>query len=229
MTCDFAHFDGAYVLGALSPTDRLAFERHLPTCAECTRAVQQLAGMPGLLGRVSPDILRSAAEAEPLPETVLPGLVKRVRDADRRRTRVIVAIAAAAALILSAGAATIAAVVDDDPTVVAAGTPSGPPQRMTRLADVPLHATLSLTPVDWGTKLELLCAYDKWGSDDGGEGRPYSLVIRTGEGQVEQVATWLALPGREAKLDAATATERDDISSVQVLTADGRPVLRLKL
>ena len=35
--CEFAHDDAAYVLGALSPEDRLAFERHLPTCPECAR------------------------------------------------------------------------------------------------------------------------------------------------------------------------------------------------
>ena len=36
MTCMFAHHDGAYVLGALSPAERRAFEDHLPGCAACT-------------------------------------------------------------------------------------------------------------------------------------------------------------------------------------------------
>ena len=36
MTCELAHLDGAYVLGALSPAERLAFERHLPSCAACS-------------------------------------------------------------------------------------------------------------------------------------------------------------------------------------------------
>ena len=52
MSCPFAHDDAAYVLGALSPAERLEFERHLGRCDDCTRAVRELAGLPGLLGRV---------------------------------------------------------------------------------------------------------------------------------------------------------------------------------
>ncbi len=230
MTCEFAHFDGAYVLGALSPADRLAFERHLPTCADCTRSVQELAGLPGLLGRVSPDILASAAEAEPVPETLLPKLVAAARETQRRRIRRIVAVAAAAAVAVSVGVVTVTAVTDDGGSeVVAQGTPSEPPQDLQPLsADLPVSASVSLTSVDWGTRLELTCAYESWGDSDE-PGPPYTLVITNGAGDVEQVATWRALPGREMSLDAATATERDDIRSVEVRTAEGRPVLHLDL
>jgi len=44
--------DAAYLLGALSPSDRREFETHLAGCASCQRSVQQLAGLPGLLGKV---------------------------------------------------------------------------------------------------------------------------------------------------------------------------------
>ena len=54
MSCDFAHQDGAYVLGALSSSERMAFEHHLATCPECARAVRRLAGLPGLLARTVP-------------------------------------------------------------------------------------------------------------------------------------------------------------------------------
>jgi len=43
---------GAYVLGALAPADRSAYERHLANCARCREEVAQLAGLPGLLGRL---------------------------------------------------------------------------------------------------------------------------------------------------------------------------------
>ena len=52
MTCQFAHLDGAYVLGSLAPAERLEFEAHLPGCAECSRGVRELAGLPGLLAQV---------------------------------------------------------------------------------------------------------------------------------------------------------------------------------
>ena len=38
--CPFAHDDAAYVLGALSPAERLEFVRHLATCDECSRSVR---------------------------------------------------------------------------------------------------------------------------------------------------------------------------------------------
>ena len=45
--------DAAYVLGALSPADRQAYERHLRDCQECQDSVQRLAGLPGLLALTS--------------------------------------------------------------------------------------------------------------------------------------------------------------------------------
>lgn len=57
MTCELAHWDGAYVLGALSPTERLEFEEHLTRCDDCSRSVRELAGVPGLLAQVGPDDL----------------------------------------------------------------------------------------------------------------------------------------------------------------------------
>ena len=49
MTDQFAMYDAAYLLGALDPADRSAYEAHLADCRHCRRAVNQLAGMPGLL------------------------------------------------------------------------------------------------------------------------------------------------------------------------------------
>jgi hypothetical protein len=43
---------GVYVLGALAPAERDAFERHLGECAICRDEVADLAVLPGLLGRL---------------------------------------------------------------------------------------------------------------------------------------------------------------------------------
>jgi len=72
-TDEFAFYDAAYVVGALSPTDRREFEDHLKVCAACAFSVSELAGLPGLMSRVSIDQL--TAEAEPLPETLPGGVV----------------------------------------------------------------------------------------------------------------------------------------------------------
>ena len=47
-----AHWDAAYVLGALSAAERQEYEDHLTSCPSCRDAVAELAGMPGLLARV---------------------------------------------------------------------------------------------------------------------------------------------------------------------------------
>ena len=102
MSCRFGHDDAAYVLGALSPGERLQFERHLPGCEDCTRAVREVAGLPGLLSRIDPDVL-TAMQVEPVPDTVLPGLLRAVRRSRRRRLLATAGTAAAAAALVTGG------------------------------------------------------------------------------------------------------------------------------
>ncbi|MFD6446895.1 zf-HC2 domain-containing protein [Promicromonospora sp. NPDC060204] len=68
----YAEWDAAYVLGALSPSDRRAYERHLAECAACRAAVAELAGLPGLLGTISPAHAQALVEEAPGPAG-LPG------------------------------------------------------------------------------------------------------------------------------------------------------------
>ena len=102
-TCGHDHEDGAYVLGALSPEDRVAFERHLPSCPECAQSVRELAGLPGLLARVPVEILDPDKLPMPVPDTLLPALVRRVRRSQRRRTWITGGLVAAAAAIAIGG------------------------------------------------------------------------------------------------------------------------------
>ena len=110
------------------------------------------------------------------------------------------------------------------PSVTA--SPTGRP--MVASGRTPVRAELLVTGVAWGTRLDLTCSYvadaaDYEGSGDG----QYSLVIRTLHGRAEQVATWRALPGRTMRLSAATATDRSDITAVELRTAGGTVLLRL--
>ena len=222
--CELAHDDAAYVLGALPPAERLAFERHLATCPECAASVRQIAGLPGLLGRLSLDEVESTPPPEPLPETLLPRLVDGVRRQQRRRRWAVGLAAAAAVVAVAAASATVVAVASEDeppPTAVS--------HTMTPLDQDRVDASVALTSVAWGTRLDLTCSYDEpsggYHHDD--PAPTYSLVVRTTAGAVEQVATWKALPGRTMHLTGATALDTDDIASVEVRAADGRPVLRL--
>lgn len=53
---------GAYVLGALVPAERAAFEKHLADCAICREEVADLAVLPGLLGRIDFETARTIAQ-----------------------------------------------------------------------------------------------------------------------------------------------------------------------
>lgn len=232
MSCSFAHDDAAYLLGALSPAERLDFERHLPGCQQCTRAVGELAGLPGLLGRVEPSVLDGPPSEVPLPDTLLPALSRAARRTRSRRTRVAAGFAAVAA-----AAAVVVAVVGwqvggsdailDDPG--ASATPSGLVARtMDPVGEVPVRASLTLEEVTWGTRLGLVCTYDREAVEY--QLPPevdYLLFVRTRDGRTEQVGSWRSASGTTTRLTAATASTRADIDSVEVRTPDGRVVLRL--
>jgi hypothetical protein len=222
--CELAHLDGAYVLGALSPEERLEFERHLSGCPGCARSVQQLAGLPGLLSQVSVDVLAAEPVEEPVPTTLLPALVREVRRSQHRRRWVTGVVAAAAVLVVAAGSVTVAHTLDDQPGQTAAS----PGRDMTQLGQDSVVANVALTSVAWGTRLELICTYDESEPGYAHHGEPtYTLVVRSRDGDVQEVGSWKGLPGKTMSLTGASSMAADDIASVEVRTADGRPILEL--
>jgi hypothetical protein len=75
----------------------------------------------------------------------------------------------------------------------------------------------------------MLCTYDApRGAYPSARPATYVLVVRTRDGRTQQVASWRSLPGRTMRLAAATAAGRGQITSVEVRTTDGRPLLRLR-
>jgi hypothetical protein len=225
MSCEYAEQDGAYVLGALPAAERLAYEQHLTTCEECSRAVRQLAGLPGLLSRVDTTVLDDAPEEEPVPDFLLPNLVREVRRS--RRRRVLLVAGAAAAAVVAVLALALPRLLHDAPAPAPAALPAG--QAMTTIGGAPVHAKLALESVTWGTRLQLACTYEPddaaWGDNHGPHRVTYTIVVRTRDGRTEQVGTWRSLEGRTMRLTAATAAPRRDIAAVEVRTTAGRTVL----
>lgn len=234
MSCRYAHLDGAYVLGALSPAERQEFEQHLHECPACAEAVQDLAGLPGLLARVDADVLDDApSAAEPAPDTLLPSLVRGVRDHRRRRTVVTAMLAAAAALVVGGAgvaASQLGSPADRRPAAAPRATsgPTSTGRPMTAVQPAPMSARLAVQPVAWGTRLVLTCRYDADDTRYGGEAAEYALVVRTQDGRTEQVATWRALPGQQMELSGATSARAADIAAVEVRLTGGATVLRLQ-
>lgn len=233
MSCTLAHSDAAYVLGALSPSERLEFERHLGACDDCTRAVRELAGLPGLLGRVDASVLEHPPSDEPVPDTLLPALSREVRRVRRRRSLVAAGLAAAvAAAVVSM---VVSQVGDGDASAPAVPGASSTPsaivtKRMDPVGNVPVRARVTLEQVTWGTRLGLVCTYDPdWVEYRLPPTVDYTLFVRTRTGRTEQVGSWRSVGDTTMRLSAATAASREDIASVEVRAPDGRVVLELAL
>jgi hypothetical protein len=228
--CPYEMWDGSYVLGSLSPAERREFEAHLDGCEHCSRAVRDLAGLPGLLGRIGPEVF-DEPEPEPLPETLLPRLSRAVRRRQQRRTWLIAGLAAAAAVAVTAGGV----LALDNPTAPPTAGHHNPsvvqssslPMIHVAHAHDPMVASVALTPVAWGTRLDLTCSYPRgtvWY-----EGGGYALVVHTKDGRSQRVATWNGLPGQSMQVSGATAAWKKDIASVEVTKLDGSPVADLTL
>jgi hypothetical protein len=228
-TDPFAHDDAAYLLGALSPSQRRAFEEHMEHCPECSRSVREVAGVPGLLSRLPEEAFTGSVEQTPVPDTLLPSLLREV-GRRRRRTRVVAALGVAAALVV--GALVAVPLLDGGDGSGSEPPPATQAQEMTRVGQDVLTASVALEQVDWGTRLRLTCRYES-GESGWGAGAPqapsYALVVRTRDGESQQVATWRALADRTTTIDAATDADADDIAALDVtVTGTDRKVLTVR-
>ena len=212
MTCDSA---AAYVLGALPASERPAFEEHLTECLDCRQAVADLAGIPGLLARVSPDDL---ADSVPVPDTLVPSLLREVRRSGRRRRIVVASLSAAAVVLAVAGTAFVVGQSDDDPD-------AGPSMTaMTAVVDSPVTASAALVAHPWGTEIDMECRY----SDDTEWSRPYDLVAIDDEGESYNLATWIVGPGRTASVSGSVPVQPDHIDRLEIRLTSGPALLRLE-
>ncbi len=162
----YRDWDAAYVLGSLVPQERREFELHLAGCAECSAAVAELAGLPGILvGLPAYEALSLAGPAgdEPgvgtlapteLPGTVLSGFAAKVR---RRRLRN-AALAAALAVGSAAAAAGVTLAVNS-PGPAVQTKEAGSPLRFATVTASPITAVGSIRSVGWGTQLDWTCTY----------------------------------------------------------------------
>lgn len=130
----YSDWDGAYVLGALSPAERHEYEQHLAGCPGCGAAVRELAGIPGLLARTR-DLGTQATGA-------LPSLAAQVTAVRPRRPRRLTSLAAAAAV---AAAAVLASTLGTRDT---GEEPGSAPLQSRVVASVGPGEGLAFTPVD---------------------------------------------------------------------------------
>ncbi|MEV4533178.1 zf-HC2 domain-containing protein [Asanoa sp. NPDC049518] len=234
--CPHALDDGAYVLGALSPSERAEYERHLAGCPECREAVAEIAVLPGLLGRLADPALLDPSSAAPQPDR-LPGLLTRVGDerrralrARRRRTVGAVLVAAGLAAVVGVGVAGVEAGWfggrSNAGTVSAArGTQvTGKLVAMQPVGNtVPVTAEIGINGVKWGTEIDMRCTYKAGG--DSSKSWTFRLVAYGADGAKEQVGSWVAAAGETVEMNGATRFTGRELVRLELTRYDGTALL----
>ncbi|GAA3055559.1 anti-sigma factor family protein [Actinokineospora globicatena] len=229
MTCSHTFSLGAYLLGALDPIERSAFESHAARCDDCRAELVRLAPLPGLLHRISaadfedtpevPADLRGAEEiawyeedpvAELPPVAVLPD-VARVPDIDApRRGRRLALMGAAAAMVvaLSVGGVLVyeSLRAEDRPGPVMVSWSATDPASGVR-------ADVDLTDRAWGTEVKIRL-------HDVPPGKPCKLLVRGRDGYREVAGWWATSYGQGESIPGSTSIDLTRISRIQVLTDD---------
>lgn len=221
-TDEYRTWDAAYVLGALSPTERRDFESHLTGCASCRAAVTELSGMPALLSQLDDDVVASIDAAEPAqapPAPLLGSLLATVRRQRLRRRR---ARLAWIGVVVAAAVLAIGVFVG-----VSGARPPGHPAAAAELPMAQVHtalltSTVSLSEQGWGTLIELrcVCLANSTAPHD-----TLAMVVVGRDGTRSRLASWVAHPGHTATPAGSTSMPVGQIASVQVVSADGGQVL----
>jgi len=209
----YADWDGAYVLGALDPDDLAEYEAHLAACPQCRANVEDLRPTVGRLA-----VARAAGltdYAEPVPDTLLPGLLRRASH-ERNRRRTVTAVLGG---IVAACLVTLALVLW--PGSGAGNTSDF--QAMTALRPSPVSANGKLVAKAWGTEIDLQCRYN----EPVDESFPYELRIIDKSGKYHDGGSWKLDAGREITFVGGTAVPLSNVKAVQITLLDGTPLLQL--
>ncbi|MFI9816200.1 anti-sigma factor family protein [Saccharothrix variisporea] len=205
MSCTHTVSLGAYLLGALDPAERSAFEVHLRTCATCRREMVRLAPLPGLLAQVDladldvpfddpvpdPDLL-------PLPPVAAPEPPAPRRTPTRRRTLVLLG-AGLVAVLVAVGVLVFAPAREPDPVhLAAADSATG------------VSATADLVAKEWGTEMWLTIK-------NAPKGKRCKLVVHDRAGRAEIGGWWGTDHPEDARIPGSTSFAVDQIERLEVV------------
>ena len=202
---DLANWDAAYVLGALSPEERLSYEDYLAANPARAGSLSEFAGIPGILNALSPvealALLDAPADdnrGSDRPLDLMPSLARAAQRRQRRTRGIAIALAAATAAALLAVGGIVTATVFRAPTP-SSSTAAPRLVPMSQTNGGRLTAQLAVTQKTWGTRFDWQCQYTTaWSKSIGS----YYLVVTTDDGRQIPVASWG--PGGTASLDEAT-------------------------
>ena len=214
---------GAYVLGALEPADRSRVDAHLSSCVECREELASLAGIPGLLGRLSRDDFE-IGPPEPGPQLLdrLLAAAAAERGRERKRGRLL----AAAASVIVVAALSVAVGVSQthhDKTVAVAPQTPGVSETFTATnAANHVQASVVEWKKGWGASLQVTVT----GVTADLAGTSCQLIAVGPGGKTEVAASWAA-PSEgysgttKVNANGATSLAAKDITAFKVVGSDG--------
>jgi Putative zinc-finger len=227
---EYALWDAAYVLGSLTDADRREYEVHLRGCPSCHQSVDELSGMPALLGQLTVDEVAAIddAESDGLDPGVLTALLAKV--SRRRRTARLVTwtVAAAAAAVFVIGVLAGVRFHSGAPVSVPPH-PVASALMMTPVAPTELTATVTMTAHPWGTRIDMNCTYPAEAGTSAHEGDDelgrLAMVVVGRDGSHDRLATWMPVDGIPVTPVGSTSMPLDQIATVEIVSADTGDVL----
>lgn len=247
MTCEHIHDSGPYVLGALSPDERGAYERHLDTCPTCRAEIAELSGLPAILGRLdlaSATAVAAGGEealhaivaalpvtAEPaprwagptvVPDTLPPRLLegarsRRAKERNRHRYQMVGAALVAACLAVLGVLGLRAAGIGEP------ATPSYTAMRSV-VANPPVTAKLAVDRIPEGTEVHMECEYENTLGPHT-QRWLFKLVAVPKSGAPLELNQWTAGYEDEATFIGHTVLKPEEIQRIEVRKADDTTVL----
>jgi hypothetical protein len=216
-------WDAAYVLGSLCDADRREYEVHLRDCLSCAKSVDELNGLPALLGQLTADEVAAiedgaSATLTPLRAEALTSPLAKM--SHRRRVLRVATLTVAAAVVVFGVLA--GAVFHWNPRASQQADASA--VTMTPVAPTELRATVTVTGHDWGTQIDMNCTYPAEVSASAPDGdeppNKLAMVVVGRDGSQDRLATWMAVEGVRATPAGSTSMPINQIATVEIVSAD---------
>ena len=210
---------GAYTLGVLDEAETRTVDAHLTTCAECRAELAELAALRDDLGEVPPEaFLDGPPEGGDL---LLQRTLRRVRGERSRTGRQRTALAAASVVVFAAAALGGGVLIGRSSVSTVDSQPTGVVQLAGSNAQTGAAMTVRVVPAAGWVRVHAEVT-------GVAAGTRCQLVVRDRNGVATVAGSWLVSAKGEAEgttVDGAALVPLDQVSSVDVLTLDGQPVV----
>jgi hypothetical protein len=200
---------GPAALGLLTGPEQAELDQHLRGCADCREELAALTQVAARLGDLDPGV--ALAEPADIADAVLARVGR-----ERRRAQLLQAVVAAAAsvAVLMAGLVTAGALGDRASSV--------PLEQVAVEAPAGVEASADLVAHTWGVEIKLAAA-------GLAAGRPYTVQVRTQQGEVVDAGAFLGTGARTLNCNLNASVLREDAESFAVLDGAGAQVLTAQL